>query len=85
MRSSPSESSTGLSSNRKTLRQDQSSSEEDEIVHIERSAAIRRLKLGSETPNSLQQDSDEMSTDEEVRDLQMTGAPTFISITLNVL
>ncbi len=84
MRSSASESSTGLSSNRKTSRQGQYSSEEDKIVHIERSAAIRRLKLGSETPNSLEQDSDEMSTDEEVRDLQTTGAPTFIFITPNL-
>ncbi len=65
MRSSPSESSAGLSPESETLEPDQDSSEENEVVHIERSTAIRRLR-GPETPSSLQQDSDEMSTDEEV-------------------
>ncbi len=68
--SSPSESSTGVSSDRNALMQGQYSSEEDDVVHIKRSAAIRRrLKMGGETPKILQQDSDEMSTDEEVSEL----------------
>ncbi len=49
--------------------QDQYSSEDD-VVHMNRSAAIRRrLKMGGDTPKILQQDTDEVSTDEEVSEL----------------
>ncbi len=59
--------------------QDQYSSE-GEVVHVERSVAIRRLKMGAGTPRSLQQDSDEMSTDEEVKPANARHQPTLVLI-----